>query len=504
MSSDLFEQRLREALHREAYRPPLQLDSATLRERLADPGRQRPASRLLPVAAVLAGLAVLAVTLGPRLVPSLTPSSPSPAACETSELTRHGSWWKEAGGPSAFFHLDTTTLAASPGSTTHLLIVRFDPDAEGDGQVAVWAERVEDGMRIDGVYNSPMTPEGIGRFEDTAPPLPGGWYLFEQRLPLGGCWRLTAAIGEAEVGTATISVVGPTTADIPEPREFTVNVPEQPDPVTLVDETGSVDQVVFGAPDELIARLWAGQAKMVVANPDGDRRRLSVVFGYGHCAVGPRLTLANQGDGVRLVLRESPPCETIGIAHPLTLHLSQDLDAADVILERVTAPVASPNELDKAVDRLFADTTECRVELAGHTVTITYPVTWWTNEASADSPPSCLWFAPQPLVLPVPLTTRPAGVAITFGSAGGPFGSWGTPALTADVTIADREGIRVEELGGTSGYGDGLPALVYQVALGETPTDGPTLVAVTTEEDFGDYALNKAVLDRMMALLAIE
>lgn len=503
MSSDLFEQRLREALQREAYRPPLQLDSATLRERLAEPGRQRPASRLLPVVAVLAGLVVLAVTLGPRLVPSLTPSSPSPAACETSELTQHGSWWKEAGGPNAFFHLDTTTLAASLESTTYLLIVRFDPDAVGEGQVAVWAERLEDGMRVDGVYNSPMTPEGIGRFDDTAPPLPGGWYLFEQRLPLGGCWQLTAAIGEAEVGTATVSVVGPTTADAPEPREFTVNVPEQPDPVTLVDETGSVDQVVFGAPDEQIARLWEGRAQMVVANPDGDRRRLSVVFGYGYCAAGPRLTLANQGGDVRLVLRESPPCEAIGIAHPLTLHLSQDLDAADVILERVTAPVTPPNALDEAVDRLFADTTECRAELAGHTVTITYPVTWWTNEASGDLT-ACLWFAPEAVVPPVPLTTRPVGVAITFGSAGGPFGSWGTPALTADVTIAGREGIRVEELGGTSGYGDGRPALVYQVALGETPTDGPTLVAVTREKDFGDYTLNKAVLARMMDLLVIE
>lgn len=502
MSNERFEQRLREALHREAYWPPLQLDSATLRERLAERGRQ-PALRLLPVAAALTGLAVLAVILGPRLAPILTPSLPSPAACETSELTQHGSWWKEAGGANAFFHLDTTTLAASPGSTTYPLIVRFDPDAEGAGQVAVWAERLEDGMRVDGVYNSPITPEGIGRFEETAPRLPGGWYLFEQRLPLGGCWRLTAAIGDAAVGTATVSVVGPTTTDGPEPREFTVNVPEQPDPVTLVDETGSVDQVVVGAPDELIARLWKGRAQMVVANPDGDQRRLSVVFGYGYCADGPRLTLANQGDDVRLVLRESPPCEQIAIAHPLTLHLSEDLDAADVILERVTTPTA-PDAVRDAVEGLFAETTECHVELAGHTVTITYPVTWSTNEASGDDFLACIWFAPEPIELPVPLATRPAGVAITFGSAGGPFGSWSTPALAADVTIAGREAIRVEELGGASTEGDGLPQLVYQIALGETPTDGPTLVAVTSEEDFGDYGLNRAVLDRMMALLTIE
>jgi hypothetical protein len=29
-------------------------------------------------------------------------------------------------------------------------------------------------------------------------------------------------------------------------------------------------------------------------------------------------------------------------------------------------------------------------------------------------------------------------------------------------------------------------------------------MAVTSEEDVGDYALNKAVLDRVMALLVIE
>lgn len=164
----------------------------------------------------------------------------------------------------------------------------------------------------------------------------------------------------------------------------------------------------------------------------------------------------------------------------------------------VTAPAA----LDDEVDRLFADTTECRAELAGHPVLITYPGTWWTNEASSEFP-ACFWFAPEPVVVPLPLTTRPAGVAITLGSAGGPFGSSGTPAVTEDVMVSGREGIRVEEQGSTSGYGEGLPALVYQVALGETAT-GPTLVAVTRQVDSGDYALNKAVLDRMMELLVIE
>ena len=42
------------------------------------------------------------------------------------------------------------------------------------------------------------------------------------------------------------------------------------------------------------------------------------------------------------------------------------------------------------------------------------------------------------------------------------------------------------------------------MALGETADDGPTLVAFTRQKDVGDYALNMAVLDRMMELLIIE
>jgi hypothetical protein len=163
-----------------------------------------------------------------------------------------------------------------------------------------------------------------------------------------------------------------------------------------------------------------------------------------------------------------------------------------------------PAALDKAADRLFAETTQCRAELAGHTVIITYPGTWWTNDASGDVP-GCIWFGPEPIE-PYdsdPLA-RPANTAIAFGAAGGPFEPSSGPAVSEDVTIAGREGIRVEHVGEAATEGDGLLRLFYEVALGETPADGPTLFAVTRQEDLGDYALNKAVLDRMMELLVIE
>jgi len=172
-----------------------------------------------------------------------------------------------------------------------------------------------------------------------------------------------------------------------------------------------------------------------------------------------------------------------------------------IVLPRLDGP--APGAEAETVESLFSNTDECRNELGGHMVTITYPRRWSTNEASSELP-ACFWFAPEPMTVPQSPATRPSSVAVTIGSAGGPFGSWGRPALTADVTIAGHEGIRIEEEGSDAGYGDGLPALVYQVALDETPTDGPILVAFTTQRDSGDYALNKAVLDQMMELLVID
>lgn len=53
-----------------------------------------------------------------------------------------------------------------------------------------------------------MDPANIYRYDDPAPRLTGGWYLFEQRLPVPGCWRLSAAIDGRVVGTAVIEVEG--------------------------------------------------------------------------------------------------------------------------------------------------------------------------------------------------------------------------------------------------------------------------------------------------------
>jgi hypothetical protein len=44
---------------------------------------------------------------------------------------------------------------------------------------------------------------------------------------------------------------------------------------------------------------------------------------------------------------------------------------------------------------------------------------------------------------------------------------------------------------------------VYQIQLGPTPEEGPNILAMTSTEMGGDYELNKAVLDRIIATMEL-
>lgn len=149
--------------------------------------------------------------------PSPEPSSPGPLAsggsCDLSTPTLYGTWWREIGGPHAFFHWDDGPRPAGPNPW--LVQVRFDPDANTSETVSIWAERLETGERQAGYLNSRADPRSIYHFDSPAPVLPGGWYLFEQLLPSPGCWRLSAAIDDRVVGTAIVEV-GPTAENVPE------------------------------------------------------------------------------------------------------------------------------------------------------------------------------------------------------------------------------------------------------------------------------------------------
>lgn len=154
-------------------------------------------------AGVLGLVAIAALMI--RTLPSLAPGAgDTPAPCVTSAPTQHGSWWIEIGGPGVFFNVEPGTLYA--GRDPWLIITRFDPDAGPKQQVAVHAERVASDDRVDGVLNSRMDPGNIYRFSEPAPRLPGGWYLFEQRFPSVGCWRISGAINGQVVGSALIEI----------------------------------------------------------------------------------------------------------------------------------------------------------------------------------------------------------------------------------------------------------------------------------------------------------
>ncbi len=200
-----FDADLRAALRREAYRAGLGLDAATLRSLLeSDVRRERKRHRQ----GLLAGVAVAAlVLLGIALWPPIQ-SAPSvgqgPAPCVDATATTTGGWWVEVGGPNAFFNVEPGTLYAT--ENPWLIIVRFAPDTASGETVGMWAESVSSGQRVIAAFNSRVDPKSIYRFASPAPDLPGGWYLFEQRIPTTGCWRLAASIDGRVVGTATVEV----------------------------------------------------------------------------------------------------------------------------------------------------------------------------------------------------------------------------------------------------------------------------------------------------------
>jgi hypothetical protein len=216
MNDDEVDVEVRRAIRAEGYRPPLILRPDSLRVRLeADSARRRTRIwRATTTAAIIAAVAVVAVVSLSQLPrsPSVGPASPTDR-CDVSTVVEHGSWWKEIGGPNAFFNAEPDAFQAEPNNW--LIITRFDPDASPGQPVQMWADRLGSDDHIPGSYNSLMDPTNIYHFSDPAPQLPGGWYLFEQRFPIPGCWQLTAAIDGRVVGTATLSVRVGTSASVP-------------------------------------------------------------------------------------------------------------------------------------------------------------------------------------------------------------------------------------------------------------------------------------------------
>lgn len=182
------------------------------------------------------------------------PNAGSSDTCDESPGTVHGTWWREIGGPNAFFNWEEG--GPRPAGTSWKLFVRFDPDAGPDEEVSVWAGRLGSEMRARGRFNSRMDPQNIYHLDSPAPDLPGGWYFFEQPLPTAGCWQLTAAIAGRLVGTATVEV-GPPSRSAPPTNAPTPEV-EQTRPPAATMKPSPDDVLPLAGRDGLPGSLYCG------------------------------------------------------------------------------------------------------------------------------------------------------------------------------------------------------------------------------------------------------
>lgn len=157
-------------------------------------------------------------------------------------------------------------------------------------------------------------------------------------------------------------------------------------------------------------------------------------------------------------------------------------------------------------DALFEIPDTCTNPVAGYTVT--YPDAWFTNTEIGEWPP-CTWFSPVFYDVGDDPNEVPPQVAIVLVFADMAYGYVEDPEMTIDevVTVDSYEARRSELIGFfTLPDGEYMPepaTYFYTVYIGDQGTQ-PTLRATTSFEDAADYELNKAVVDRIMALIQFE
>jgi hypothetical protein len=276
MSGEL-DPRLAQALREDAYRVPVTVTAGELRRRLEAERRQRTGWGWLGAIAAAAAIGIVALTSWSHSTrPPMSGSSATPGQCAESPATTHGDWWVEVGGPNAFFNIEPGTRNAIVEGTW-LLFVRFDPDAGSGEEVSISAGLEATSKYVAGRLNSKFDRSAIVRFDSPAPPLPGGWYLFELDIDQPGCWELSASIDERVVGTATVLVApglpeptGPARSP-PEPTEAPATVPPTP-------AVGAIRVNVSGTARECRSEGGCGWFLELVGEGRRDRRKLSTAL----------------------------------------------------------------------------------------------------------------------------------------------------------------------------------------------------------------------------------
>jgi hypothetical protein len=154
-----------------------------------------------------------------------------------------------------------------------------------------------------------------------------------------------------------------------------------------------------------------------------------------------------------------------------------------------------------AADALFLDRDECANPTAGYR--LAFPDAWWTNTAFGQIEP-CSWFSPTFYEVTGD-EAPPDEIAIVIAFVDGDVGFF-EEIVSREVgrVGVTQDAVRIE-LRGAAGSGGQMPAewreYAYIVQLGPTPEEGPNLYVRTATDMGGDYELNRAVLDRMMATI---
>ena len=142
-------------------------------------------------------------------------------------------------------------------------------------------------------------------------------------------------------------------------------------------------------------------------------------------------------------------------------------------------------------DQLFLERDTCMNMRDNYEVT--FPDDWWTNtEFGNGRYPACIWFSPTYYEV-TSLDEVPDEIAITITWHAADVGRTDADIVNREeVMVGGQRAMRVE-------WDD--DAYWYVIQLGPTPEEGPNLLVETSTERGGDYELNKAVMDRMMATI---
>jgi hypothetical protein len=148
-------------------------------------------------------------------------------------------------------------------------------------------------------------------------------------------------------------------------------------------------------------------------------------------------------------------------------------------------------------DALFLDRDDCQNLRDGYQ--LVFPDDWYTNTEIRDVPP-CSWFSPGFYTVDDG-DDLPDEIAIEIFWLDGVYGYLEEPISRDEGMIAGQSAFRIETGGTSEDPAGGGTMYEYVVQLGPPGEESPILVARTDTDMGGEYELNKAVLDRIMATM---